>query len=409
MVCLSPRTRKELEMQQLTTVNTAARTPSKAVAIQGINSRHGIANVPSMWRLLVLPNRIANFNSQTETGLRLRLDGAHGIAPSLGDLSWSTEIGRGSEGPLSACSQFVCRTPNSSDEALPVADRLARRSLQVDAPEALPSDSLMGDKYRAMLAEAAHDIRAPLGVARQILARISNRVRKEGGLSQQEIELLDSANDRLGQATQWVDGILVPTRLTKSQSTRRQRFYPHQLRTIVEPVARELAAERDIALDWVGWDRSLPRLYLDANQIGRVLMNLISNAVAASPRGSRLSLRVAWQTNVTQRLVIAIEDEGPGLSSSLLKFVNSSQPAIAPQEAGIGLVTVKQLMATIGGSVSAQVGPLGGTLFRITVPVDNACRSFVAGCCSNHNGLRREPMANQPSHRARLKNVCNCT
>jgi len=223
-----------------------------------------------------------------------------------------------------------------------------------------------------MLAEAAHDIRAPLGVARQILSRIASRVREDGTLSKQDQRLLASANDRLEQATTWVDGILVPKRLQQvAVGTMRQRFYPHQLRGIVEPVVNDMANQRNVVLDWVGWDRSLPRLYLDANQLGRILLNLISNAIAASPRGSRLSLRIAWQTNVTQRLVIAVEDEGRGLSPALLRFVNSAQLVQPTAEAGIGLVTVKSLINAIGGSISAQVGQLGGTLFRVTVPVDN--------------------------------------
>ncbi len=147
----------------------------------------------------------------------------------------------------------------------------------------------------------------------RFFSRIANRVRKDGGLSEQEIELLDSANDRLSQATQWVDGILVPMRLTKAQTNTSSTILSASTAILCGARGpRNCSRARRGDRDWVGWDRSLPRLYIDPNQLGRVLITLISNAVAASPRGSRLSLRVAWQTNVTQRLVIAIEDEGPG-------------------------------------------------------------------------------------------------
>ncbi len=349
-------------MQQLTTTfNSSARDRLDSVVSQIASNKLPGNKVPSVWRLVVLQNAVPAGNN-SDSARRLRLDAAHGVALSSGELNWSTHIGLSTSLDLSVFSQIDCCSATAPVAATVVANQTAK--------SAEPQE--FGDRYRAMLAEAAHDIRAPLGVARQILSRIASSVREDGTLSNQDRRLLASANDRLQQATTWVDGILLHNRLKQvAMGTMRQRFYPHQLRGIVEPVVNNMASQRDVELDWVGWDRSLPRLYLDANQLGRVLLNLISNAIAASPRGSRLSIRIAWQTNVTQRLVIAIEDEGRGLTAPLLRFVNSAQLASAPPEAGIGLVTVKSLMNAIGGSISAQVGPLGGTLFRITVPVDN--------------------------------------
>ncbi len=350
-------------MQQRSTISfTSTRTQVVATESSVASSKLPGNKVPSMWRLVVLQNGMPSAANNSELALRLRLDGAHGLAPSLGELNWSSLIGLPTAVDLPACSQIDC-CAGTAPPAVPFVRIQREQSAEVQG---------LGDRYRAMLAEAAHDIRAPLGVARQILNRIASRVRQDGALSNQDRRLLASANERLEQAATWVDGILLPKRLQQvARGTIRQRFYPHQLRGIVEPIVNEMACQRDVVLDWVGWDRSLPRLYLDPNQLGRVLLNLISNAISASPRYSRLSLRIAWQTNVTQRLVIAVEDEGPGLSASLLRFVNSAQPAPTPADAGIGLVTVKSLMNAIGGAISAQVGPLGGTLFRITVPVDN--------------------------------------
>ncbi len=369
-------------MQQLsTTNNSSARSQLNEVGLTVARNKLPSKKVPSMWRLVVLQNSSApsndNANSSglnSESAIRLRLDPAHGVARSLGALNWSSHVGMPTDFGVTAFSQIDCCAATAPAAPMASAQAAAQADAQASAKESAGSTEAQafGERYRAMLAEAAHDIRAPLGVARQILNRISSRVREDGTLSEQDRRLLVSANDRLEQATTWVDGILQPNRLQQvSVGTMRRRFYPHQLKGIVEPVVREIAAQRDVELDWVGWDRSLPRLYLDANQLGRVLLNLINNAVAASPRGSRLSLRIAWQTNVTQRLVIAIEDEGRGLSAPLLRFINSAQMGAAPAEAGIGLVTVKSLINAIGGSVSAQVGPLGGTLFRVTVPVDN--------------------------------------
>jgi len=350
-------------MQQIsTTNNSSARIQRDSFGSKVASNKLPSNKVPSMWRLVVLQNGLPSSGNNSDSALRLRLDPSHGALPSFGALNWSAQIGLPNDIDAPACSQIDCCA----------ATALATATISAKVPVKDHESQEFGDRYRAMLAEAAHDIRAPLGVARQILNRIASRVREDGTLSNQDQRLLASANDRLEQATTWVDGILRPNRLQQvALGTMRQRFYPHQLRGIVEPVVNDMANQRNVVLDWVGWDRSLPRLYLDPNQLGRILLNLINNAIAASPRGSRLSLRIAWQTNVTQRLVIAVEDEGRGLSSALLRFVNSAQPVQPPAEASIGLATVKSLINAIGGSISAQVGQLGGTLFRVTVPVDN--------------------------------------
>ncbi len=354
-------------MQKLsTTSNGSAHVQRNSIESTIASNKLPSNKVPSMWRLIVLPNGLPSSGNNSDLALRLRFDIAHGVAPSLRELNWSMQIGLPTVIDLPACSQIDCLA--SDDRRIAQAIPSIAAKLVVKNDESLA----FGDRYRAMLAEAAHDIRAPLGVARQILNRIATRVREDGTLSNQDQRLLASANDRLEQATTWVDGILLPNRLQQvAMGTMRQRFYPHQLRGIVEPVVNDMANQRNVKLDWVGWDRSLPRLYLDPNQLGRILLNLISNAIAASPRGSRLSLRVAWQSNVTQRLVITVEDSGRGLSPDLLRFVNSAQPVAPPSDAGIGLRTVKSLVNAIGGSISAQAGQIGGTNFRVTVPVDN--------------------------------------
>lgn len=333
-------------------------------------------DVPSAWRFIVLPSR-AKLSASLADGNILRCDAAHLASVSNPQLVWSTQFGVQPE--LDAPS-FGLQSSDASHRTSQAAGRgyssaNGAKEASFAEPKVTSKDrgtsSMVDERYRSLLAEAAHDIRAPLGVAQQILARIASRVRSEGTLNPTELRLLDSANDRLQQASAWCSGILAPERLDQANSRSvRQRFYPHQLMALVAPIVNSLAQRQNVQLHWVGWDHSLPRLYLDSNQLARVLMNLITNAIEASAAGSHLSVRVAWQTNVTQRLVIAIEDEGSGLDAALLKFVNNERAAPPPQ-AGIGLATVKSLVVALGGALSAQTVQTGGTLLRITLPVDN--------------------------------------
>ncbi len=325
----------------------------------------------SAWRFIVLSNR-------TQAGLRntysqIRIDSAHTVCNPGKPLNWTTDT---------AVNVALERVGSIQVDCLPASPVVAREAApmpierRMDEPMASASQvsaRLAGNhlQLKSMLAEAAHDIRTPLGVARQILNRLSTQVRGRGSLSHQDMELLESANERLQQATEWVDGILVPGKLAGAEQPNiRQRFYPHQLLNILRPIVEPLARAKGVKLEWIGWDRSLPRLLLDANKLTRVMLNLIENAIEASETGDPVQVKVAWQNNVTQRLLLSVEDQGAGLPKPLLSYLNGSSGSRAPMECGIGLQTVKALSGSLG-TFSAQIVPRGGSLMRITVPVDN--------------------------------------
>ncbi len=246
-----------------------------------------------------------------------------------------------------------------------------------DAAAASPAEPTSPSlRFNQLLAEAAHDIRSPLAVAQQIISSVARRANDRGSLSPSDAGMLQEANLRLSQATRWAEGILIDQRLVHGEPVNvRRRFYPHQWRIEIEPLLRSIAAQRQVKLDWVGWDRSLPRLYLDSSHLSRAVLNLLNNAVEASPAGSRIRVEVAWQTNVTQRMIISIEDQGAGLETHLMRKINATElwPAQAdePFQAGLGLRTAKSLVRAIGGTISVQKSSVGGTLFRLSIPVDN--------------------------------------
>lgn len=261
------------------------------------------------------------------------------------------------------------------------------------------------DNLEALLAEAAHEIRSPIAVARQLLISVQDRLKHQLGTRGEVANFVDIASGRLQQATQWAENILTWRRLFDRQPISvRKRFFPAQLKQQVTPILMELAKAKNVDLEWIGWDRSLPRLYLDADHLSRVLINLVSNAVSASHAGQSISLRVAWQTNVVQRLVIAVEDLGPGLSGDLLEFVNSSKSVLPSQivkvNNGIGLQNAKQLIASMGGSLTARVAASGGTTMRLSLPVDD--RSSLVRSWLDQQARRQTPQ--QPQSAELLEN-----
>jgi PAS domain S-box-containing protein len=109
----------------------------------------------------------------------------------------------------------------------------------------------------------------------------------------------------------------------------------------------------------------------DANRLTQVITNLLSNAVKFSPRGEEVVVTTeAWD----DRVRIAVRDHGPGIPDEFKarvfeKFVQVDASDTRQRGGtGLGLSIVKLLMARLGGEVSHDAAPDGGTIFRIDLP-----------------------------------------
>lgn len=160
----------------------------------------------------------------------------------------------------------------------------------------------------------------------------------------------------------------------------RQRFYPDQWRRAVQPRLDNLLKQHDQQLQWIGWDRSLPRLYLSVDHLNRTLLDLVQGVVQrVVPRGKRdaaMSLRVAWQSGATQSLVMVLEHPQLELSPLAIAAINAplelltSNSEHGPPESSQEFLRVRRLVASLGGSLSASECRGGGSLFRISLPID---------------------------------------
>lgn len=300
----------------------------------------------------------------------LRIDGPHGLSANPHHLlNWTEIVGAYANSELEV-------SASDGPVALSSVKSLATTVAPSAAPHALPNEQPNNKRLLELLADAAHDIRAPIATAQQILASVLDRSRAGEIMTERDVRLLVGANQRLMQANRWSEEILTERNLSHRMIANiRRRFYPEQMRRGIQPLLASVAEEHRVQLEWLGWDRSMPRLYVDPDLLSRVLMNLVTNAVEASRPDGSVVIRIVWQNNVTQRLMITVEDQGVGLDAQLMRQVNSSKPwperTAGTPLSGIGLRTAKTLLESMGGALSVQRGSMGGTTFRIALPIDD--------------------------------------
>jgi signal transduction histidine kinase len=109
----------------------------------------------------------------------------------------------------------------------------------------------------------------------------------------------------------------------------------------------------------------------DADRIDRVLMNLVSNAVKYSPRGTRITLRVHKSDSQT---TLTVSDQGPGIAKEDLQvlfqpFGRGRSARTLAEGTGIGLYVVKQIVEAHDGRIEVHSEPGCGATFEIRLPL----------------------------------------
>ena len=110
------------------------------------------------------------------------------------------------------------------------------------------------------------------------------------------------------------------------------------------------------------------RLLADPDQMDQLLINLIRNAVDASPGDGTVAVR--WVV-LDDRLRLQVQDQGPGLSAEANLFVPFF--TTKPGGSGIGLVLCRQIAEAHGGTVTLANRPdQRGCLATVTLPLGPA-------------------------------------
>lgn len=110
----------------------------------------------------------------------------------------------------------------------------------------------------------------------------------------------------------------------------------------------------------------------DLSQLERVIQNLIENAQKYSPRNSEVLLK-SYENN--SQYVIEIYDQGKGIPASEHKKIFDKFYRVSEgnqhntKGLGLGLYLSKQIMQSLGGTISVQSKLGEGSIFTLKIPV----------------------------------------
>jgi two-component system sensor histidine kinase HydH len=109
----------------------------------------------------------------------------------------------------------------------------------------------------------------------------------------------------------------------------------------------------------------LPPFPLDAELMERVLVNLLSNAVQASPPGSTVTIKTRLAGDSVE---IDVIDRGCGVDPQMADTIFNPFVTTKSDGTGLGLAIVSKIVDEHGGSIVFESEPNKGAIFRVTLP-----------------------------------------
>ena len=106
---------------------------------------------------------------------------------------------------------------------------------------------------------------------------------------------------------------------------------------------------------------------VDPELVRHIMQNLLGNASGYAPRNSVITTRLYPVSNTAGRVIIEVEDEGPGIPDTMKQEIFSPLVRLGSNEAhgeGLGLHIVQCEAAAGGGTAWVEDG-LKGALFRV--------------------------------------------
>lgn len=140
-------------------------------------------------------------------------------------------------------------------------------------------------------------------------------------------------------------------------------------------ITKDVIGEFDIMLQEKGLSVRLSNheggseVNCDADKIGQVVRNLISNSIKFSPKDGDINIRICDEGS---QLRFEIEDQGIGIPECELeqvfdKFIQSSKTKTGAGGTGLGLPICREIIHMHNGEIAAEVGKSEGALFWFTL------------------------------------------
>ena len=245
------------------------------------------------------------------------------------------------------------------------------------------------------IANMSHELRTPLHAIISIADLLREGIDFEGRTRRAEWEKLqmisESGEHLLTLVNRVLDVASAESGLPSAIETETVDLY----RVIISAlrICQATAENKGLHFSWQ-LDVAVPRkAETSGPMLKEILINTVGNAVKYTPDGSVVVRVFRVDKDSTCRLLIEIEDTGVGISPKLLPTIfepftlGDDSASRRYSGTGLGLTLTKRYVDHLHGSIDFEPRRAGGTLCRISLPLDSPIQQASESC---------EPYAERP-------------
>jgi len=221
------------------------------------------------------------------------------------------------------------------------------------------------------LANMSHEIRTPLNA----ILGFSQILLKEPALAEPHRQHLDVINKSGEHLLSLIDDILDMSKIDAGRTPLAPTIFNLRgLLTDLTSMFRLRAESKGLGFAVTAASSVPAALFADEKKLRQILVNLIGNAIKFTSRGSvRCGVAVQREADAPPRLVVDVEDTGPGVPASeaeaIFRPFEQTAAGAGAGGTGLGLAISRELARLMGGDITlgSEVGR--GSRFRLEVPV----------------------------------------
>ncbi len=222
-----------------------------------------------------------------------------------------------------------------------------------------------------LTAGMAHEIRNPLsgirGSAQLLLKDLKNSDQRE------YIEIVIEEVDRINRLIKKMMGLTRPA-LNDFKTTNIHQVLEEIL--ILEKRTLEMKEGAFVQV----YDPSIPTIKANKDELKQVFLNLVKNAVEASPKGGRVRISTQYNTDYTFRkkqdtlsphsIVVKITDSGLGMTNATKKKLFTPFFTTKKRGSGLGMVVSLKIVENHHGKIKVTSEENIGTVIQVFLPVN---------------------------------------
>jgi two-component system, OmpR family, sensor kinase len=269
--------------------------------------------------------------------------------------------------------------PQANDEVARLADTLEDMLRELDAARTETEAAL--ERQREFVADASHELRTPLTSILANLELLEDDLARSERPDDREAaaEIAGSALRSSRRMRRLVGDLLLLARADAGREAPRRTV---DLSAVVREAAAEaapLASGHDVSFDLPGVEDPPAAVEGSPDDLHRLALNLIENALIHTPSGTPVVASVRHRDGTVR---LEVSDRGPGVPAELRERVFerfARREGDRGGNSGLGLAIVRAVAEAHGGSVEVGDASGGGAVFTVELPVAPPHRSVPAG------------------------------